>query len=65
MEHLIKQYSQFLGEMLHLEIIFPKSFLTVRHLISLTQQHFYPGYPVQYKNQQEENFCWFFLLPTI
>lgn len=65
MEHLIKQYSRYLSEMVHLEIIFPNTLLTVHRLNNLTQQYFYPNYPAQYKNQQKESFCWFFLFPII
>jgi hypothetical protein len=57
MEHLIKQYSRFLGEILHLGRIFPNSLFRVHHLI---QQHFYPGVPVIHQSQQKEYFCWLF-----
>lgn len=60
MKHLIKLYSRFLGEMLHLERIFLNSQLNIYHFFNLTQLHFYPEYSDLYKNQQNKNFCWFF-----
>jgi len=60
MEHLIKQYSCFQSEVIHIERFFLNSLYSFHYLSHLAQQCFYPVFPVHYKNQQDKSFCWFF-----
>jgi len=66
MEHHIKQYSRFLGELIHLKRFFPKFPFNIHQLSSLTQLHIYPASPVQYQKPTEKKFSiGFFFIPTI
>jgi hypothetical protein len=60
MAHLIKRYSCILSEIIHTELFFLNSTFSFPYLSHLTQQYFYPVFPVHYKNQQDKSFCWFF-----
>lgn len=60
MKRLIKLYSRLLDEMLYLEWILIISQLNIHYLFNLILQHIYPEYSDLYKNQQNENFRWFF-----
>jgi hypothetical protein len=64
MEHLIKHYSFFSDESLHLEKIFPNSLFCFHHENNLAHQYFYPVSPEIVKNQQKHPFCWFFFAST-
>jgi len=60
MKHLIKRYHYFLSEQLHWRINFKKSLSGFHFLSNLSQQHIFPKSAEYYKNQLNENFCWFF-----
>lgn len=60
MEHLIKTYFCIHGKVIDLKRNFPNFLFCFHHLTFLTQQDLLPDFPVKYKNQQDENFCWFF-----
>lgn len=64
MEHLIKQYSLVLGELIHLKRIFPNSLFCFHQLSNLTLQHFDPEYPDNLKTNRINNFVGFFLCPN-
>lgn len=64
MEHLIKHYSFFFDEALHLQKIFPNSLFCFHHHTNLAHQYFYPVSPEIVKNQQKQHFCWFFFAST-
>jgi hypothetical protein len=65
MEHLIKTYSCIPGEVFGLKRIFLNFLFSFHHLNYLTQQYLLPAFPVKYKNQQDENFCWFFFVTQL
>lgn len=66
MKRLTKQYLHVIGESFHLNMISLNFLFIFHHLNHLSQQYFSPEYPVIYKNQQTESFCWFFFAsPTI
>lgn len=60
MEHLIKTYSCIPGEVFYLKRIFPNFLFCFHHLNLFAQQYLLPAFPVNYENQQDKNFCWFF-----
>jgi hypothetical protein len=60
MEHLIKTYSCIPGEVIDLKKNFPNFLFCFHHLTFLSQQELLPVFPVNYENQQNKNFCWFF-----
>jgi hypothetical protein len=63
MKHLMKRYSCFLGEMLHLGRVFLNFQPNFYHLFNLIHLHLYSEYSDLHKNQQNINFCWFFFVP--
>lgn len=63
MTHLIKRYSCILSEIIHTELFFLNSTFSFPYLSHLTQQYFYPVFPVHYKNQQDTKVSVGFFLP--
>jgi len=49
MAHLIKRYSCILSEIIHTELFFLNSTFSFPYLSHLTQQYFYPVFPVHNK----------------
>lgn len=64
MEHLNKQYSRFLGEMLHLGNIFP-NFLFPFHQLNNSTPHFYPEPRLIIKTNRKKVSVGFFYFTTI
>lgn len=60
MEHLIKQYFHFGGEMLHLKEKFPDFLPKIHQSNDLTQYYFESNKPTRYKKPTESKFYWFF-----
>ena len=60
MEHLIKTYSCIPGEIFYLKRIFLNFLFCFHHLNLFAQKYLLPVFPVNYENQQDKNFCWFF-----
>ena len=56
----IIQYSQLLGERLHLKKIFSNSLFIFYQFQNLSQKHPFSEYLKYIENQQNRNFCWFF-----
>jgi hypothetical protein len=66
MKHLINQYFRLPGEAFRQKNNFRNSLLNLPHLQNLLQKYIYPAFPENFKNQLNENFCWFFFaLPSI
>jgi hypothetical protein len=62
MNHLINQYSRFLGEVLHLKMNFLNSLFRLPHFQNLALKYLFHIFSDYFKNQLNKNFCWFFFV---